>query len=47
MEFASLTGKEEVVDAYCGTGTISLYLAQKAYKVYGVEIVSPAIADAK
>lgn len=47
MEFASLTGKEVVVDAYCGTGTISLYLAQKAYKVYGVEIVSPAIADAK
>ena len=36
-----------MVDAYCGTGTISLYLAQKAYKVYGVEIVSPAIADAK
>lgn len=47
MEYAQLTGKETVIDAYCGTGTISLYLAQRAYKVYGVEIVSPAIADAK
>ena len=40
-------GKETVIDAYCGTGTISLYLAQKARKVYGVEIVSPAIKDAE
>lgn len=47
LEYAQLTGKETVIDAYCGTGTISLYLAQKAHKVYGVEIVSPAIADAK
>lgn len=47
MEYAQLTGKETVIDAYCGTGTISLYLAQRAHKVYGVEIVSPAIADAK
>lgn len=47
LEYAQLTGKETVIDAYCGTGTISLYLAQKARKVYGVEIVSPAIEDAK
>lgn len=47
MEYAQLTGAETVIDAYCGTGTISLYLAQKARKVYGVEIVSPAIEDAK
>ena len=47
LEFAQLTGKETVIDAYCGTGTISLYLAQKARKVYGVEIVSPAIKDAE
>lgn len=47
LEFAHLTGKETVIDAYCGTGTISLYLAQKAHKVYGVEIVSPAIKDAE
>lgn len=47
LEFAGLTGKETVIDAYCGTGTISLYLAQKARKVYGVEIVSPAIKDAE
>ena len=46
-EFAGLTGKETVIDAYCGTGTISLFLAKKAKKVYGIEIVSSAIADAK
>lgn len=47
LEYAQLTGSETVIDAYCGTGTISLYLAQKARKVYGVEIVSPAIRDAE
>ncbi|MBO6179740.1 MAG: 23S rRNA (uracil(1939)-C(5))-methyltransferase RlmD [Selenomonadaceae bacterium] len=47
LRFAGLTGNETVIDAYCGTGTISLFLAQKAKKVYGVEIVSSAIADAK
>ena len=47
LEYAQLSGKETVIDAYCGTGTISLYLAQKARKVYGVEIVSPAIRDAQ
>lgn len=47
LEFASLTGKETVVDVYCGTGTISLYMARQAKKVYGIEIVAPAIEDAK
>jgi len=47
LEFANLHGGETVIDAYCGTGTISLFLAQKAAKVYGIEIVKPAIEDAK
>ena len=47
LEFANLTGEETVIDAYCGTGTITLFLAQKAREVYGVEIVKPAIQDAK
>ncbi len=47
LEFASLTGKETVWDLYCGIGTISLFLAQKARKVYGVEIVPQAIEDAR
>lgn len=47
LEFAALTGRETVVDVYCGTGTISLYLAKHAQRVYGIEIVAPAIEDAK
>lgn len=47
MEFADLHGEETVIDAYCGTGTITLFLAQKARVVYGIEIVKPAIQDAK
>lgn len=47
LEYADLTGKETVFDLYCGTGTISLFLAQKAKKVYGVEIVKQAVEDAK
>lgn len=47
LEFAGLTGKETVWDLYCGIGTISLFLAQKAEKVYGVEIVPAAIEDAR
>jgi 23S rRNA (uracil1939-C5)-methyltransferase len=47
LEFAGLTGKETVWDLYCGTGTISLFLARRAKKVYGVEIVPQAIEDAK
>ncbi len=46
LEYAQLTGEETVIDAYCGIGTISLFLAQKAKKVYGVEIVPEAIEDA-
>ncbi|WP_238882961.1 23S rRNA (uracil(1939)-C(5))-methyltransferase RlmD [Clostridium sp. YIM B02551] len=46
LEFAELTGEEVVFDAYCGTGTITLFLSQKAKKVYGVEIVPQAIDDA-
>jgi 23S rRNA (uracil1939-C5)-methyltransferase len=47
LEYADLKGEETVIDAYCGIGTISLFLAQKAKKVYGVEIVPQAIADAR
>ncbi|MEW4286648.1 23S rRNA (uracil(1939)-C(5))-methyltransferase RlmD [Priestia koreensis] len=47
LEYAELTGEETVIDAYCGIGTISLFLAKKAKKVYGVEIVPEAIEDAK
>lgn len=47
LEYAGLAGNETVIDAYCGIGTISLFLAQKAKKVYGVEIVQEAIEDAK
>ncbi|EGL16322.1 23S rRNA (uracil-5-)-methyltransferase RumA [Paenibacillus sp. HGF7] len=47
LEYAGLTGGETVVDAYCGIGTISLFLGKHAKKVYGVEIVPEAIEDAK
>ncbi|MGH4122893.1 MAG: 23S rRNA (uracil(1939)-C(5))-methyltransferase RlmD [Clostridium sp.] len=47
LEYANLSGGEVVLDAYCGTGTISLFLSQKAKKVYGVEIVAEAIKNAK
>ena len=47
LEYAGLSGNESVIDAYCGIGTISLFLAQKAKKVFGVEIVPEAIEDAK
>lgn len=46
VEYAGLTGQETVIDAYCGTGTITLFLAGQAAKVYGIEIVKPAIVDA-
>ncbi len=47
LEYANITGNETVFDIYCGLGTISLFLAQKAKKVYGIEIVEDAIKDAK
>ena len=47
LQYAGLTGAETVWDLYCGIGTISLFLAGSARKVYGVEIVPQAIADAR
>ena len=47
LEYAGLTGNETVWDLYCGIGTISLFMAAKARKIYGVEIVPQAIEDAK
>lgn len=47
LDYADLHGKEVVWDLYCGIGTISLYMAKKARKVYGVEIVPEAIEDAR
>ena len=47
LEYADLKGEETVWDLYCGIGTISLFLAQKARQVYGVEIVKEAIDDAR
>lgn len=47
LEFAGLTGKETVLDLYCGTGTITLCLAKQAGRAIGAEIVPPAIRDAK
>lgn len=46
LEYANLQGDEIVFDAYCGTGTISLFLSEKARKVYGIEIVPQAIDNA-
>ena len=46
LEYANLTGNETVFDAYCGTGTITLFLSKKAKKVYGVEIIPQAIDNA-
>lgn len=46
LEFAGLTGNENVYDLYCGTGTISLFLARSAKKVVGIESVPQAIEDA-
>lgn len=47
LEYAALTGAETVFDLYCGIGTVSLFLSAKAGKVYGVEVVEEAIADAR
>lgn len=46
IEFAGLTGKETVIDAYCGIGTISLIAAEQAKKVIGVELNKDAVKDA-
>jgi len=47
LEYAGLTGSETVFDLYCGIGTISLFLSEKAGKVYGVEVIEDAVRDAK
>ena len=47
LEYASLTGKERVLDAYCGVGTLTLFLAKKAKEVYGIEVIPEAIEDAE
>lgn len=47
LDYAGLTGQETVIDAYCGAGTITLFLAQKAKYAYGIEVVGEAIEDAK
>ena len=47
LEYAGLSGGETVYDLYCGIGTISLFLAKKAGKVYGVEIIPQAVEDAR
>ena len=46
LEYADLSGSETVFDLYCGIGSISLFLAKKAKKVYGIEIVPEAVEDA-
>ncbi len=47
LEYAQLSGKEKVIDAYCGIGTIGLSAAKDSYKVFGIEVVRQAINDAK
>ncbi|MBD5551782.1 MAG: 23S rRNA (uracil(1939)-C(5))-methyltransferase RlmD [Lachnospiraceae bacterium] len=47
LSYAGLTGKETVWDLYCGIGTISLFLAKEAGKVYGVEVIPEAVEDAR
>lgn len=47
LEYAGLTGDETVIDTYCGIGTITLFLARRARKVYGIEIVDAAVKDAR
>ena len=47
LELARLTGRETVLDLYCGIGTISLCMARRAGRVYGVEVVPQAVEDAR
>ena len=47
IEYAELTGKETVLDLYCGIGTIGIFASRKAKKLYGIEIIESAIEDAK
>ncbi|MBU0996605.1 MAG: 23S rRNA (uracil(1939)-C(5))-methyltransferase RlmD [Firmicutes bacterium] len=47
IDYADLSGKEKIIDAYCGIGTIGLSAAKNAYKVFGIEVVKQAVSDAK
>lgn len=47
LAYAGLTGKETVLDVYCGVGSLTLFLARRARRVYGVEVVEEAIRDAE
>ena len=47
IEFAGLSGRELLVDAYCGTGTITLSMARRARRAIGIEVVSTAVNDAR
>ncbi len=47
IEYANFNKTERVIDAYCGIGSIALSFADKVYKVFGIEIIKPAIVDAK
>lgn len=47
IEYARLNKKDKVIDAYCGIGAISLSMASHVYKVFGIEVIRPAIIDAK
>ena len=46
-DFAGLTGEEIVYDLYCGTGSIGIFVSDKAKKIIGVEVIEDAIEDAK
>jgi len=47
LEYANLNGEEILIDSYCGTATISIYVAKQAEKVYGIEVEKSAVRDAK
>lgn len=47
LDGAGLTGKETVYDLYCGTGSITLFLAHQAKEVYGFEVIASAVEDAQ
>jgi 23S rRNA (uracil1939-C5)-methyltransferase len=47
LDFANLSGKESVIDAYCGIGSIAIFIATQAKKIIGVEVVEEAIKDAR
>jgi len=47
LEYANLSGEETVIDSYCGTATISIYVAKQAKKVYGIEVEKSSVRDAK